>query len=123
MSSIEGKRRGYPANVQVHMRSLQSILDELGITHVDIFTLDVEGYEYNILQGIDFNKVVFEYLLIEIYTNEYKKIVRFLQEKGYELLENFSLYDYTIPEWDGTHNDYLFKVDHLDNGSVKLNGL
>ncbi len=109
MSSVGGKRLNSPATVCVLMRSLQSILDEVGVHHIDLMSLDVEGYEYNILQGIDFNRVTFDYMLIEIYACDYQSICAFLNEKGYEMVECFSLYDHTIPNWDGTHNDYLFK--------------
>ena len=109
MSSVGGKRRNRPATACVRMRSLQSILDEVGVTHVDLFSLDVEGYEYNILQGIDFDKVLFDYMLIEIYNWDYFNICLFFDVRGYEMAECFSLYNYTMSDWDGTHNDYLFK--------------
>jgi FkbM family methyltransferase len=116
MSSIGGKRIDRSPNVRVLMRSLQSILDEIGVTHVDFFSLDTEGYEYNILQGIDYEKVVIDYMLIEIYSWDLEKITSFLSAKGFELVECFSFYSHaTCPEWDGTHNDYLFR--RKDTGS------
>lgn len=109
MSSVDGKREGRPADQQVLVRSLQSILDQLNMTHINFFSLDVEGYEINVLKGIDFNKTLFDYILIEIYTAEYDEIISFLKNRGYILLENFSNYTKaTHPGWDGTHNDYLF---------------
>lgn len=109
MSSLVG-RTGKPAHVRVLIRSLQSILDECGISHVNFFSLDTEGYELNILKGIDFDKTTFDYMLIEVYTSQYDSIVALLAEKGYDLVSNFSNYSKaTNPNWDGTHNDYLFK--------------
>jgi FkbM family methyltransferase len=110
MSSVNGSRLNRPADKQVLMRSLQSILDETGISHVNFFSLDTEGYELAILQGIDFKKTTFDYLLIEIYPDEYSGVVALLSANGYEMIENFSNYNVTDnPYWDGTHNDYLFK--------------
>lgn len=111
MSSIGSKRRHNHAPQQrVLMRSLQSILDEVGIHHINFFSLDTEGYELNILNGINFDQTEFDYLLIEIYTHQYNEIVHFLSAKGYDLIENFSNYHRsTNPLWDGKHNDYLFK--------------
>lgn len=110
MSSVGGQRlKRSDIHRPILMRSLQSILEEINIFHINLFSLDVEGYEYQILQGIDFNKTTFDYLLIEIYLSEYDQIVSFLEAKGYELIEMFSMYDDTLPNWDGTHNDYLFK--------------
>ena len=110
MCSIDSTRLNNLPLTKVFMRSLQSILNELQIHHIDLFSLDTEGYEYNILQGIDFDKTTFDYFLIEIYKKDYDKIVHFLNEKGYDLIENFSGYNkIENPGWDGTHNDYLFK--------------
>jgi FkbM family methyltransferase len=109
MSSVNGNRLNRTGDQKVLVRSLQSILDEVGIRHVNFFSLDTEGYELNILQGIDFSKTTFDYFLIEIYPAEQTEIVNLLASHGYELVENFSNYNHvTNPRWDGTHNDYLF---------------
>jgi len=93
MCSIDGVRLNTTPLTKVSIRSLQSILDELHVHHIDLFSLDVEGYEYNILQGIDFDKTTFDYFLIEIYQKDYDKIVHFLRERNYDLVENFSGYN------------------------------
>ena len=110
MSSVGGNRSINSSNQKVFTRSLQSILDECGVKHINFFSLDTEGYEFNILQGIDFEKTTFDYMLIEIYSCQYDKIINFLASKNYQMVENFSNYNRrTNPLWDGTHNDYLFK--------------
>lgn len=114
MCSIDGTRLNSTPNCKVLIRSLQSILEELKISHIDFFSLDTEGYEYNILNGIDFDKTTFNYLLIEIYSWDYEKIVSLLDKNGYCLVNNFSNYNKSDnPHWDGTHNDYLFKRNSL----------
>lgn len=113
MSSIEGNRLNRPAETTVLMRSLQSVLDEEKIDHVNFFSLDVEGFELNVLRGIDFNKVTFDYLLIEVNTHG-DEIDLLLSSNGYELVENFSNYNAVDnPQWDGTHNDFLYKRTSL----------
>lgn len=113
MSSIEGNRLNRPAKTTVLMRSLQSVLDEEGITHINFFSLDVEGFELNVLRGIDFNKVTFDYLLIEV-NSHHDDINELLFSHGYEMIENFSNYNpIDNPSWDGTHNDYLYKRSSL----------
>lgn len=118
MDSVEGKRladlksgNALPKSEQTYvlMRSLQSILDEENLHHIDFFSLDTEGYEYNILKGIDYSRTFFDYLLIEIYTWDYDRICTLLKDNGYDLVECFSNYDHRSSDWDGTHNDYLFK--------------
>lgn len=108
MSSIDGWRIGRPADKRIMMRSLQSILDEVHVSHINFFSLDTEGYETNVLKGIDFDRTTFDYILVEIYHAEFDEIVNFLSDKGYELKGNFSMLELT-PLWDGTHNDYLFQ--------------
>ena len=83
----------------------------LGKAHgLKFFSLDTEGYELNVLKGIDFAKTTFDYLLIEIYNYQYQEIVDFLADKGYEMIRNLSNYNKIDNRiWDGTHNDYLFR--------------
>lgn len=52
-------------DIEVPARSLQSILDSHGIRTVDLFVLDIEGFEAQALRGIDFNRFVARNLLIE----------------------------------------------------------
>jgi FkbM family methyltransferase len=40
--------------VKVRGRALSSIIEECGLTRVDFLSLDVEGYEEQVLRGIDF---------------------------------------------------------------------
>jgi len=109
MSSLTG-RTGKPRNQKVLIRSLQSILDECGVKHINFFSLDTEGYELNILKGIDFSRSSFDYLLIEVYQHQYDEIISFLSSNGYDMVKCLTNYNkISNPDWDGTHNDYLFK--------------
>jgi hypothetical protein len=79
--------------------------------------LDVEGYEYEVLRGLNLIKYRPRYMIIEIYVNDYETIVSFLKTNHYKKLgnvTNFNLQD--NPNWDGTHNDYLF----VDSLKIKL---
>lgn len=51
--------------IKVPARTLTSILDECQVTKIDLFSLDVEGFELNVLKGLDFDKYRPEYMLIE----------------------------------------------------------
>jgi len=46
-------------------RTLTSILDEHAVDHIDLLSLDVEGYEINALNGIDFDRHAPRFMLIE----------------------------------------------------------
>ncbi len=68
---------------------LESILLAINQTHVDYFSLDVEGYELPILKTIPFDRIQIDTLSVEyvrgpggrrIAKDEYKK---FMESKGY----------------------------------------
>ena len=83
--------------------------NENNIKYIDFLKIDSEGYELNILRGLNLNKYRPNYMLIEVYKVDYNNIVEFLKENNYNLICNFTNYSKkTNPCWDGTHNDYLF---------------
>lgn len=109
MSSIGGKRLNNNELVKVNVSTLEKILDKNNITTIDFLSLDVEGYELNVLKGLNLNKYRPIYILIEIYIDQYNSIYDYLTNNNYRLLSNFTNYNLIDnPGWDGTHNDYLF---------------
>jgi FkbM family methyltransferase len=109
MSSVQGLRLQTKELVKVSAKTLENILDECHTTEIDFLSLDTEGYEYNVLEGLNLDKYRPKYMLIEIYYYDYNKIIDYLQNKKYCLHSNFSnLYD--LNTWDGTHNDFLFQA-------------
>uniref|UniRef100_A0A6C0DRJ1 Methyltransferase FkbM domain-containing protein n=1 Tax=viral metagenome TaxID=1070528 RepID=A0A6C0DRJ1_9ZZZZ len=112
MGSINGERTRSNNLCSVQSTTLEKILD-IHLTNgkeIDLLSLDVEGYELNVLKGVNLDKYRPTYLLIEIYIHDYDNMVNYLHSKKYCLQCNFTNYNYiTNPIWDGTHNDYLFK--------------
>ena len=116
MASIDGVRqKGYDnTSITIAVSTLEKILDEIDLTSlnvktIDLLSLDVEGYELEVLQGLNLNKYRPTYILIEIYIQQYNSIYNYLLENNYKLIYNFSNYNRKDnPIWDGTHNDYLF---------------
>ncbi len=110
MSSINGVRLGDRNLVDVKATTLEKILDEHHKDKsIDFLSLDTEGYELNILKGLNLSKYRPRYMLIEVYNWDYDNIVKYLEESNYKLYSNISnLNKLDNPEWDGTHNDYLF---------------
>ena len=49
MSSINGTRLSTNNNIRVQATRLTAILNTQIITEIDLLSLDVEGYEYNVL--------------------------------------------------------------------------
>lgn len=96
----------YPANTFTDVAEWNSI------THIDFFALDVEGYEMNVLHGIDFNSIHITWFLIECNTDKYSydSLIEFMTEKGYSPIGNISNFTTeNTPSWPSTHQDYLFK--------------
>lgn len=59
---------------------------------IDLFSLDVEGYEFEVLKGIDFENYKFKYFLIE--TNNFDKLNSYLIAKKYKFIDKLSNHDY-----------------------------
>ena len=110
MSSVNGERLRSNQLIEVKALTLEKILDENNIDiEIDFLSLDTEGYELPILQGLNLDKYRPKYLLIEIYSNEFNNILIYLESKYYFLHSNFTNYNHIdSPVWDGTHNDFLF---------------
>lgn len=97
----------------VPAKPLGQILDSIpNIPTIDFISLDVEGYEQDVLEGLNLEKYRPRYMLIEVYKHKFNELNFFLDTHGYSLVENMSMYTYeTNPIWDGSHNDYLFVND------------
>lgn len=121
MSSVEGLRRGGSSTHSVQARTLQSILDEANIGDIDFFSLDVEGYELEVLKGIDFKKQKINQILIEITEKHVSQ-----RDSGFEIVSKFMFsQNYSLAPVDyGTgpgnitsythnpgHDDYLFNLN------------
>ena len=67
---------------------LSNILHTYNMTHIDYFSLDVEGAEYDVLKTINFD--VFDVTALSVeYSHDAvgkEQIVRFMEGKGYEML-------------------------------------
>ncbi len=82
----------------VENKTLTQILNDHSIENIDIMSLDVEGYEYKLLEGYDHNTKIINYLIIETDIEEFKE---FALLRGWQYIET----------WDGeTNKNHLFKL-------------
>lgn len=73
--------------------SLDSILKEAGApSDIDFLSLDVEGAELAVLQGVDFDAYRFRYMVIE--SRNPNRLRDFLEPLGYRLIEKIGAHDY-----------------------------
>ena len=85
-------------NIKVPVSTLTDILNQYNSPKViDFFSLDVEGFENLVLQGIDFEKYKFKYFLIETKNQE---VINYLSLKNYTIVERLS------------HHDLLFRYNN-----------
>ncbi len=89
--------------IAVPAKTLQSILDEYSIKCIDYMSLDVEGFEYQAMDGLDFVKNPPRVIQVETSTYDYRvnKMIAYLDNKGYE---------YLGPPNADAQNDRLFKL-------------
>lgn len=71
---------------------LNTILQKYGISHIDFFSLDVEGHELEVLKTIDFSKITIDVITVENdYENE--ELRQILYANGYELVTHLHVDD------------------------------
>ena len=83
---------------KVKLTNLTKIIEDsklLKNIDIDLVVVDVEGYELNVLKGIDFNKIKIRYLLIESRSlNHFNKIKKYLGSHNFEYLTKTCSFDY-----------------------------
>jgi FkbM family methyltransferase len=76
----------------VRALTASAVLDQAGATRIDLFSLDVEGYEREVLSGIDYSRHRPRYFLIE--ARDKPSIDHFLAAQGYRYVAQWSAQDY-----------------------------
>lgn len=63
--AIKSKNDNHSRKYKVKQKRLSDVLEERNIKEVDFMSIDVEGYEMQVLSGIDFEKVNIRCIVIE----------------------------------------------------------
>jgi FkbM family methyltransferase len=115
------KRKIRKEEINVPALTLQSILDRNFISEVDFFSLDVEGYEVEVLKGLNFKKLKPKAILIEVRATMIFELCELLLN-DYQLILNMSEFNFEKdPYWCGTHQDYLFvRSDYVNSVNLIL---
>jgi FkbM family methyltransferase len=86
MSRVEGMRNAWDLDqklVTVPCYRIDSRLKQAGVNTVDYLSIDVEGAELQVLQGIDFNSVQVNVIGIE-HSREFKDVYNLLADANFE---------------------------------------
>jgi FkbM family methyltransferase len=75
-----------PYFVHTPARTLSDVLTTYRIDHIDLLSLDVEGYETNVLKGLDFEMHAPKFILVEMRHNQ-KPIIETLLAPCYDQLD------------------------------------
>ena len=82
--------------IKMDMVPLQQLCDKHNISKVDYLSLDVEGSELNVLEGINFAKLDITLIGVEInYNDDKDKIYDILNKNGYTFLKQCGDYFFT----------------------------
>ena len=82
-------RKSYSFEAPVN--ALSTLIDRAGLSAIDLLSLDVEGFEVNVLQGVDFDRHPISFILVE--TSNLGAVEKVLGER-YALVEKLSRHDY-----------------------------
>jgi len=79
--------------IEVPARTLESLLDEMtDLSRIDFLSLDVEGYELDVLKGLNLSRYRPKYMLIE--ARFFEEIDNYLTGQHYRMVEQLSYHDY-----------------------------
>jgi len=93
----------------VSCSTVNKLVKNNNIKKLDLIILDLEGMEYEVLDGINFNKLDIKAVLIECRSHNIMQIIDKMCKEEFILVKNFSNFNKSNnPNWDGTHQDYLF---------------
>jgi len=90
--------------VEVPARTLESVLEEDPPERIDFFSLDVEGFELEVLKGINLDRFRPNHILVEILeeTGLFDQVDSFLRSNRYLMVERMS------------DNDYFYRDSNCD---------
>ena len=75
--------------VQVRVRTLKSILEELKISKIDILSVDVEGWELEVLEGLDLAQNRPRVIILENYLHQVE-YGNYMRKYGYKEIHSIS---------------------------------
>jgi len=83
---------GQPSEFTAKSETMQQILERISAPKcIDLFSLDVEGFEFEVLSGI--NHEIFRFNLICVETSDIPRMEAFMAKINYELVKQVTHHD------------------------------
>lgn len=103
MKTLKKNTKNSGMIIDVPAKTLTNLIKKHNINNVDLFSLDVEGYEISVLNGLDFDILSPNYILLETTSDDdrIKMLIEYMNTKNYNMVERLS------------NNDHLFKFKGL----------
>lgn len=96
-TGMERASAGRDRIIQVPVRTLDSILEEAEVKRIDFLSIDVEGFEIEVLKGFDPRRYRPRLILIEDDVTSHAKH-RAMRELGYRLVRRTALNNWYVPQ-------------------------
>ena len=84
-------------NIDVAVRTLHSIVEEAGLELIDLLSIDVEGFELEVLAGFPLDQWQPRLILMEDHVHNLSKH-RYLTTHGYKLVRRTGVNAWYVPE-------------------------
>jgi FkbM family methyltransferase len=75
--------------IKVKIKKLDTILSEINVNKIDILSIDVEGWEIEVMKGIDTKNIDCKMVVVENFLDD-KSYVDYFESIGYFLSENIN---------------------------------
>lgn len=95
---------------EVECRQMSAIINETGLNKIDLFALDVEGGELEVLRTIDWDNTNIDLFLIELDGHSHEKdsaCRRILEDRGFRFEKRIGINDL----WENTNSTFPGKED------------
>lgn len=83
--------------ITVNLKTLQELLDQYNIRHVSLLSIDTEGTELDVLQGIDFSRITVDLILVEDWQRD-SKIHTYLRKNGFKIILRSGFNSWYVPK-------------------------
>lgn len=71
---------------KIPCKTITNLMQEMGKTHIDYLSIDTEGSELKVMDGIDFNLITVNLISMEC-NFEIEPITKYMSEKGYKFIQ------------------------------------